>query len=182
MAEKMGLSSPEIILEQLNISDKAQVADFGCGNGYFSVPLAKIVQQGKVYAIDVIKEALEAVKSKAALEEIFNIETVHCNLEVLGNSKLAGESIDFVLTRNILFQSQKKAEIIKEAKRILKKEGKLVLIEWIGESSLAPKEGWFISKEDARRLAENEGFVFEKELKIDNQHYGLVFRADIKIV
>ncbi len=169
-------SHPETILEQLAIGDEAKIADFGCGNGYFSIPLAKIAQQGKVYAIDIIKEALEAVKSKAVLEGVSNIETLHRNLEVLGGSKLGDRSINLVLMRNILFQSQKKEGIIREARRVLGVNGQLVLIEWIAESSLAPKEGWFISKEDARRLAENEGFVFEKELEIDNQHYGLVFK------
>lgn len=174
--EIVGLSRPEEILEQLSISDKAKVADFGCGSGYFSIPLAKIVQQGKVFSFDVVKEALEAVKSKAVLEGISNIETTHSNLEIFGGSKLGEESIDFVLMRNILFQSQKKEEIIKEARRVLGRGGQLVLIEWIIGSSLAPKEGWFISKEDARQLLENEGFIFEKELAIDNQHYGLVFK------
>lgn len=175
MIEETGLASPEKILEQLDISDQSQIADFGCGNGYFSVPLAKIAQRGKVYAIDVVKETLEAVKSKAILGGVSNIETTNCNLEILGGSKLADKSIDFVLTRNILFQSQKKAEIIREAKRVLKNSGRLVLIEWINGSALAPKEGWFISNEDARQLIVDEGFVFEKEIKIDSQHYGLVF-------
>lgn len=174
--ETTGPSSPETILEQLDISDNAKIADFGCGNGYFSVPLAKIARQGKVYAIDIIKETLEAVKSKATLEGVSNIETAHCNLEVAGGSKLGDGSINLVLMRNILFQSQKKEKIIGEAERVLGGNGQLVLIEWIAGSSLAPKEGWFISKEDARRLAENEGFVFEKELEIDNQHYGLIFK------
>ncbi|MBU1289690.1 class I SAM-dependent methyltransferase [Patescibacteria group bacterium] len=173
----IGLSRPEEILKRMGIRDNAQVADFGCGNGYFSVPLAKIVNQGKVYAVDVVKETLEAVKSKADLEGISNIETIHCNLEVLGSSKLDDNSMDFVLMRNILFQSQKKEEIIKEARRVLKEGGQLVVIEWIASSALAPKGGWLISKKEARQLAENEGLLFEKELEIDSQHYGLVFRG-----
>ncbi|MBU4030985.1 class I SAM-dependent methyltransferase [Patescibacteria group bacterium] len=173
----IGLSRPEEILKRIGIRDNAQAADFGCGNGYFSVPLAKIVNQGKVYAVDVVKETLEAVKSKADLEGISNIETIHCNLEVLGSSKLDAHSMDFVLMRNILFQSQKKEEIIKEARRVLKEGGQLVIIEWIASSTLAPKGGWLISQEEARQLAENEGLLFEKELEIDSQHYGLVFRG-----
>ena len=171
-----GPSRPETILEQLDIGDEAKIADFGCGNGYFSIPLAKIARQGKVYAIDIIRETLEAVTSKATLEGIPNIETLRCDLEVSGGSKLSDESINLVLMRNILFQSQKKEGIIREAERILEGNGQLVLIEWIAGSSLAPKEGWLLSKDAARQLAENEGFIFEKELEIDNQHYGLVFK------
>jgi len=77
---------------------------------------------------------------------------------------------------NILFQSQKKEEILKEAKRVLKENGQLVIIDWLAGSSLAPKEGWFISKDEARQLVEGQGLTLVKELTMDGQHYGLVFK------
>lgn len=171
-----GFLQPEKILEQIDISDNMTVADFGCGHGYFSIPLAKIVNQGKVYALDVVEEALQAVESKTELEKISNVETIHCNLEILGGSKLNDNSIDLVILSNILFQSQKKTEIIQEAKRVLKENGQLVLIEWIEGVPLAPKEGWLISKEKAQQLVEAEGLALDKELEIDDQHYGIVFK------
>lgn len=170
--------SPEKILEQLEIRDNAHVADFGSGAGFYTIPLAKMIPQGKVYALDVLKDSLEAVNSRAKLEDIQNIETIHCNLEIYGGSKLNDNSIDLVLMRNILFQSQKKKEIIKEAKRVMKKEGQLVIVEWTPNSSFAPKEGWFVSKEGAERLIEAEGLVLDKELEVDNHHYGLVFEKN----
>lgn len=176
MKEVNGLLGPKAILEQLDLRDNMQIADFGCGNGYFSIPMAKIIPQGKVYALDVVEETLEAVNSQAKLEKITNIVTARCNLEILGSSKLKDESIDFVLMRNILFQSKKKSEIIKEAERVLKKEGQLVLIEWIPGSSLAPNHGWFISKEEIQKLIEIEGLSLDRELELDHQHYGLVFK------
>jgi len=171
-----GFSQPETILEQLTLRDNMTVADFGCGHGYFSLPLAGLVNQGKVYSLDVMEEALQAVNSQAQLEGAANIETIHCNLEISAGSKLTEDSIDLVLLANILFQSQKKSAILKEAKRVLKKDGQLVLIEWIVGSSLAPKQGWFISKEEARKLVETEGLTLDKELTMDNQHYGMVFK------
>jgi ubiquinone/menaquinone biosynthesis C-methylase UbiE len=174
--KKARLSQPEEILEQIDIRDNIKAADFGCGNGYFSIPLAKMIPQGKVYALDVVKETLEAVRSQAALEKIDNIETIHCNLEILGASKLEDDSIDLVIMRNILFQSQKKVEILKEAQRVLKPGGQLVLIEWIPGSSLAPKQGWLISKEEAQQLIQAQGMTLERELPIDNQHYGMIFK------
>lgn len=171
-----GLIQPNEILNQLDLRDNMVVADFGCGNGYFSIPMAKLIPQGQVYALDVVKETLEAVKSQAKLEEIENIETVHCNLEIIGSSQLEDDSIDLVLMRNILFQSQKKLEIIKEAKRVLKPEGQLVLLEWVPGASLAPKGDLLITKEQAQELVKTEGMNFNKELVTDNQHYGLIFK------
>jgi len=177
MSEGTGsFSKPKAILEQLTLRDNMRVADFGCGRGYFSLPLASLVNQGKVYSLDVMEEALQAVSSQAQLDGVTNIETIRCNLEISEGSKLTKNSIDLVLLANILFQSQKKSAILKEAKRVLKKGGQLVLVEWVSGSSLAPKEGWFISKEEARKLIETEGLVLDKELTMDNQHYGMVFK------
>ncbi len=172
---KGGFFRPEKILDQLDIHDAIEAADFGCGHGYFSIPLAKRVPKGRVFAIDVVKEALEAIKSRAELEKIDNILTVQANLEILGSSKLKDNSMDLVLLRNILYQSQKKEEILREAKRVLKKEGRMVVIEWRIDSVMAPKEHWLISKEDVRKIIEEEGLTLSKELSIDNHHYGLVF-------
>jgi ubiquinone/menaquinone biosynthesis C-methylase UbiE len=172
---RAGFSSPEKILEQIEIREQMEAADFGCGHGFFSILLAKRIPKGKVYALDVVKEALEAVQSRAKLEKIDNIETIQANLENFGGSKLKNNSMDIVLIRNILFQSQKKEEIIREAKRALKKGGEMVIIEWKADSVMAPKEGWLIEKEMAKKLAESDGLNFKKEMIIDSHHYGLVF-------
>ncbi len=171
-----GFFKPEEILSQLDIRDNMIVADFGCGGGFFSIPVAKLTNQGQVYALDVVKENLEAVKSKAELENIKNIEIVHCNLEIPGSSKINDNSADLVILRNILFQSQKKPEIIREAKRVLKDIGQIVIIEWIKGSNMAPEQGWFISKEEIQKLTSDEELILDKELFLDNQHYGLVFK------
>ena len=170
-----GLFSPEKILDQIEIREQMVAADFGCGHGFFSIPLAKRVPKGKVYALDVVKEALEAVQSRAELEKIDNIEIIQVNLENSGGSKLKDDSIDIVLLRNILFQSQKKEAIIGEAKRVLKKNGRMAIIEWKTDSVMAPKEGWLIEKEMVKKLSESGGLGFEKELILDSHHYGLIF-------
>lgn len=178
MAERTGgFINPEKILAQFVSRPDLSAADLGCGHGYFAVPLAKTLQQGKVFACDVRDEALQAVRSKARLENIANIETIRCNLENLGGSKIETSSIDLVILANILYQSRKKDAIIREASRIIKEEGELAIIDWRRDASLAPKEGWLLTTEQAIKLAEAEEFKLERELEItDGQHFGLVFR------
>ncbi|OGZ32055.1 MAG: hypothetical protein A3I88_00095 [Candidatus Portnoybacteria bacterium RIFCSPLOWO2_12_FULL_39_9] len=172
-----GFLNPEQALSQLDIRPKMTVADFGSGHGYFTIPLAKLVgESGRVIAIDVLKEALESIISRAKLEGIANIEAIHSNLENPNGSKLSDGSQDLVLLANILFQSQKKPEIIREARRVLKDLGRLVVIDWLAGASLAPKEGWLISKEEAQKLVETEGLKMEKEFEVDERHFGLIFR------
>jgi len=80
-----------------------------------------------------------------------------------------------VLIANILFQSKLKNDILKEAKRALKKTGKITIIEWNGGISVGPSSGYRISKENLKELAKGEGFVLEKEFNAGDSHYGLIF-------
>ena len=54
-----GFMNPDKIVAELNIKSGMIVADFGCGAGYFTIPIAKIIKNsGKIYAIDVLNETL----------------------------------------------------------------------------------------------------------------------------
>ena len=171
-----GFLSPVDVIKEFNIKQGMKIADFGCGAGYFTIPIAKSVgENGAVYAFDVLKTSLESVRSKAKIEGLLNIETVWANSEILGGSKLKDESSDMVSLANILFQSPKKDDIIKEAKRILKKKGKMVIIEWQEDQPLGPPKKLIVSKGLVQELAKKQGFKLEKEFPAGKHHWGMVF-------
>ncbi|MBU2264677.1 class I SAM-dependent methyltransferase, partial [Patescibacteria group bacterium] len=172
-----GFINPEKVIAQLNVKPGMKVADFGCGHGYFTLPIAKAIgQEGRVWAIDVLSEALEAVRSRAQLEGVVNIETARGDLEAPNGSKLSDGFVDLVLLHNVLFQSQKKSAIIKEAKRVLKTGGVFVLVDWRKDLiTIGPQDGWRLSFDEARALAQEESFVFNKVFEAGEYHYGLMF-------
>jgi SAM-dependent methyltransferase len=102
-------------------------------------------------------------------------------LESPGGSGIKDGVVDLVLLHNVLFQSQKKADIIKEAGRVLKTGGTLVLIDWLltieagGNSFSGPQGGWRISADDAKKIAQAEGLSFQRSLDAGESHYGLIF-------
>ena len=166
--------NPESILEQLNLNPNMIVADFGCGSGGFTIPLAGEVEDGLVYGLDIQGEPLSVLKGRILLENIKNIKIIKTNLENPKGSTLSAESVDMVLIPNVLFQIENKSAIILEALRILKSSGKLVIIDWLTKASQRPAEGR-ISKEDMIKLAKDQGLSFEKDFDAGKYHYGIVF-------
>ncbi|OGI17941.1 MAG: hypothetical protein A3J63_00575 [Candidatus Moranbacteria bacterium RIFCSPHIGHO2_02_FULL_40_12b] len=168
--------NPTDIINQLDISRNSIIADFGCGSGYFSVPLAQhIGEDGKVYALDILTSALESVESKAKLNGLSNIVTKRVNLEKEGGSKFDGENVDWVILKDMLFQNNKKDIILKEARRILKKDGKMLIIEWNEKAgAFGPGSDLKISREELKKLIAGGGFKIEKEISAGDYHYGFI--------
>ena len=89
---------PEQTLEMLGIGPDTSVADVGCGDGYFTLPAARLVNEAPVYAIDIDEELLEAVDTAAATERIANIETICGDARRLVD--LLPELVDCILIAN----------------------------------------------------------------------------------
>ncbi len=174
--ESAKFTSPEKVLEQLEIRPGNIIADFGCGTGYFTFPLAeKVKDEGKVYALDILADKLEAIESQAKVSGINNVEVKRVNLEKVGGSGLEDESIDWVFLVNMLFQNPDKGTVLAEAKRVLKPGAKIVVVEWKKEeTSLGPKADTRISKEEIEELAKNNQFSITNDLNVDDFHYGIV--------
>ena len=173
-----GFMNPEKIVSGFGIKEGMMIADFGSGAGYFTILLGQRVgQSGKVFALDIQESALDNVRVKAKAAGLENVETIRSNLEVLGSSGLADNSQDIVLLANILFQSEQKAEIIKEAVRVLKDGGFLVVIDWKrAAGGFGPPDNLRTDEIAMRSLVLGEGLVFENDIDAGQFHYGLKFR------
>ncbi|MFY9462463.1 MAG: methyltransferase domain-containing protein [Candidatus Sungiibacteriota bacterium] len=169
---------PERTIGRLDVKKGMTVADFGAGSGFFTIALARLVgESGKVYAIDIQKFSLDLIKSKAHIENLLNIETVWADLELPQGSHLPAESVDLVVISNILFQSEKKLEVMREAYRVLKPQGRIAVIEW-DETPFAggPPAEMRIAKRAAQSLLGQAGFILDREFEAGSHHYGLLYR------
>jgi len=172
-----GFMNPDAIIKEINIKSGMLVADFGCGAGYFSIPVAKLVtNSGKVYAVDVLSSSLELVSSKTKLYGLLNVETIRGNVEVIGGSKIQDDSVDIVILANILFQCNDYNSLLGESKRILKDDGVIVIIDWIPDKvPIGPRFEHCVSQEDLKKISIQNGLKILKELNAGSRHYGMIF-------
>ena len=166
------------ILSKAQINENMKVADLGCGaSGHFVFPAAKIVgKRGKVYAADILKTVLETINKRIKQENLENIETVWSNLEIFKATKIESGSLDVALLINTLYQSHKRVEILREAIRMLKKGGRLMVVEWKNVSSpFGPPPEERVKIDLLKTGAKKLGLEIEDEFEAGQYHFGALF-------
>jgi ubiquinone/menaquinone biosynthesis C-methylase UbiE len=166
-------AEPEQNVEQFRLRDDAVVADFGTGAGWYAIAAAKACPRGKVYAIDVQQDMLEKLKAEALRLHLFNIETIWGDIERVGGTKLANNSVDAVIIANVLFQVPDRQAVAAEIDRILKPRGRLLVIDW---SEALPGAVPAIPKTTMQDLFYARGFGVEGDITTGPHHYGMIFR------
>ncbi len=166
-----GFLNPSEILKKLKLKDSMTAADFGSGSGGWVIPLAKILEEGKVYAVDILEEPLSALRAKAGLEKILNIETILADVEK--GTNVPEDNCDLVLMTNILFEVDGKKAVLEEGKRILKPGGRILVIDWVKDNPLT-KEIEKVSFEEIKKVAKELRLKVDKEFEAGLYHKGLI--------
>ncbi len=168
---------PDSILKALGVSSKhAHAAEFGCGYGTFTIPIAHLID-GTVYAFDIDKEMVNTTRAKAHQH---GLNTIHVEQRdfVAEGTGLADETIDYAMIFNIL-HAEEREKMLREAWRILKAQGKLAVIHWNYDPATPRGPSMEIrpKPEQCRHWAEKIGFQSQSEEPIDlpPYHYGWIF-------
>jgi ubiquinone/menaquinone biosynthesis C-methylase UbiE len=174
----MRFLNPKRCVSFVSLSEGAVVADFGSGVGEFAICAAEQVgNTGTVYAIDIQKEIVHSLGSRAEEEGFGNLRVIWGNVEEEGGSKIADNLCDFVIISNLMFQSDHKEGIIQEARRVLKEGGELLVIDWTeSHGGLGPREDHVFGRDDAMNLLLKHNFVFAGDVPAGDYHYGLLFK------
>jgi ubiquinone/menaquinone biosynthesis C-methylase UbiE len=152
----------ESFLKNIGIKESHVVLDFGCGVGHYTIPAAKVVgEEGKVFAIDKDKEALDGLMERAKLDGLKNIKRI----EISGELKitLEEESVDVALLYDVLHYIKERKTVFDEVYRILK-PGALLSVYPKHHKSDDPL--WTFANmelEDIIKEIERAGFCFERK-------------------
>jgi len=174
-----------VVVGEFGITPGMKIADFGCGAGHIGIIVAqKTGADGLVTALDIMEDKLESFQSRVKALGLENVQTKRVNLEVLGSTGLTDGSQDIVLLVNILFQSTKKLDILKEAKRVLKSGGSAIVVDWKKASmpggtpagGVGPPDSLRTHDKEMQTIFTQEGFVFQRALNAGQFHYGMIFQ------
>jgi len=101
--------------------------DLGCGPGFFTIAMARLVgAKGRVIAVDLQPQMLAHVRRKALKRSVMDrIELHQCGSESLGVTSEA----DFILAFYMVHEVPDAASFFKETRTILKKGGRLLIVE-----------------------------------------------------
>ena len=168
---------PQKIVESLDIKKGDIVVDFGAGTGKYSIPLSKkVAETGKVYAIEIGYETIDRLQNELVEAETkYNTEILHTNIET-NIPEITQNSCDWVVCANILFTLDNKDGAINTIKNIIKKDGKVLVVDWTGSfQGMGPQPEDLFTENEALEKFKKNGFNLIEKVSSGSHHYGLIF-------
>jgi SAM-dependent methyltransferase len=166
-----------LLLEALDIRAGQKICDLGCGNGFYTLELARRVgPKGVVYAVDIQPEMLRMLALLAADQGLANIRPI---LGTVIDPRLPAETLDLVLCVDVYHEFSHPEQMLARMRESLAKDGRLVLAEFRGEDPAVPiKPLHKMTKAQVRAELEPAGFRLEREFdRLPWQHL-LFFGVD----
>ena len=119
---------PDQIMDALNIADGSTVADIGAGAGWFTIQLARRVGPGgTVYAQDVQRQMLEAIRRRVAKEGLQNVQP---RLGEGSNPNLPPAALDAVLVVDVYPEVEDRVTFLRNLGSSLKPNGRIGIVNY----------------------------------------------------
>lgn len=152
-----------------------KVADFGAGPGHYATLASDLVgEHGEVYLIDIQRELLTKAKTLDSTHRP-NLRFICCDLEGPEGTGIRDGYLDAVIISNLLFQLDDKAACAREAFKILKGGGRIMLIDWSDSwGGIGPHPDHVVTASAAQPIFEEKGFSAKRDFDAGEHHWGLV--------
>ncbi|MBS0207895.1 MAG: class I SAM-dependent methyltransferase [Planctomycetes bacterium] len=158
------------LLRALQVAAGQTVCDMGCGNGFYTLPLAKLVgERGTVYAVDIQPEMLTLLRARTKQERVVNVKPVLGNLV---DPKLPAGSVDLFLLVDVYHEFAYPELMLRAMRNCLKPKGRVALVEFRLEDPEVPiKLEHKMSKEQILKEYPANGFKLAEQYdKLPWQH------------
>ena len=174
---------PESVVRSLGVEPGKVVLDLCCGDGYFTAPLARIVE-GKVYAVDIDPAMLEQTRAELERAGATVLDLICGDARDL--PQLLPRKVDHVLIANTFHGVPDKTALARAVAAVLNPDGRLAIVNWhklprertivLGKPR-GPKTEMRMSPDDVRVVLQPAGFTLERVVELPPFHYGAVLRV-----
>ncbi len=146
---------PRELVQALGLEKGQAVADIGTGVGYMLPYLHQAVgAEGKIFAEDIFPDFLEKAKARAAEQKLTNVSFIHGTER---SAQLPPDSVNVVLVLDVYHHFDFPAEMLASVAKGLKKEGRLVIVDFYKQGFRDPKH---IRLDEKELIAEVESHGF----------------------
>lgn len=163
------------LLAALKIKPGQTVCDLGCGNGYYTLELARLVgPKGKVLAVDIQPEMLHLLDLRMKEAGIANVEPIQSTPI---DPKLPPASCDLILVVDVYHEFGYPEQMLAALRKALKPDGRLVLVEFRAEDLLVPiKPEHKMSKRQVLKELEPNGYELAEQYDDLSWQHVMFFR------
>ena len=117
---------PDLLRDTLGITESGTIVDIGAGTGYFAIPLARYLKNGRVFACDISEDMVSWMEN--------NVRPLYVNIIPLmmkeNNVPMEAETADGVQMINLYHELDHPDSMLLEVLRLLKAQGKVVIVDW----------------------------------------------------
>ena len=167
--ERTETLDPFRVLSLCPVNPRDTVADIGCGPGYFTLPLAKFLINGKILALDTSDEMIAACQSRLDEARMGNAEVMKCGEY---DFPLAPASVDGLFMAFVVHHPDDRERFLTAVKEILKIGGWCFILEWHKkETESGPPQEVRITADEMRQFAQNSGFRVQGSRDLNEEHY-----------
>ena len=151
-----------MVLANLGVKPGMRVCDMGCGNGFYTISIAKMIApHGHVYAVDIQPEMLKFLNERGDEAGVANFSPI------LGselNPRLPKNSIDMILCVDVYHEFSYPEPMLAAMRESLAPEGVIVLVEFRAEDLNVPiKPEHKMTREQVLKEMRPNGFKLVKE-------------------
>ena len=126
--DRAAWQKPDQIMDALGIADGSKVADIGPGAGWFTILLARRVgPNGHVYAEDVQRQMLEAIRRRVSREGLQNVEA---RLGTETDPSLPANQLDAALMVDMYQEIDERVTFLRNLARALKPNGRIGVVNY----------------------------------------------------
>jgi ubiquinone/menaquinone biosynthesis C-methylase UbiE len=175
---------PQGLLQQIGIRRGMSVLDLCCGDGYFTCPLAALVD-GRLAALDLDPAMIELARAEVERSGA-SVRQWICADATSALAKHLDEPVDFVLIANTFHGVPDQIGLACSVREVLKPDGQFCIVNWhpapreetvvLGKPR-GPRTEMRMSPEAVRTVVETAGFFMQRVVDLPPYHYAAGFEV-----